>query len=152
MPDEQAADEDLTQLFMPLVGALAWLTLTMPAICIYVAFLQRQCKAPTLGHVRRANRLLRWIRRNKVRLGIWFQRLKPPLRVMTLSDSAFKAQDYQGLVMRAALYCWPRLVQVLRKGLHWTPTKQCDAKFWTGIRESIPEWSDPPTPQNCLVC
>ena len=103
VPDEQAADGDLTQLFMSLVGALAWLTLTMPAICIYVAFLQRQCKAPTIGHVRRANRLLRWIRRNKTRLGIWFQRLKPPLSVMTLSDSAFKALDYQGLVMRGCI-------------------------------------------------
>ena len=34
VPDEQDCDEDLKQLFMSLVGALAWLTLTMPAICI----------------------------------------------------------------------------------------------------------------------
>ena len=31
VPDEQVADEDLQQLFMSCVGALAWLTLTMPA-------------------------------------------------------------------------------------------------------------------------
>ena len=100
VPDDTPADDDEKQLYMSLVGALAWLILTMPAICIYVAYLQRQCQAPTIGHVRKANRLLRWIRNNKQRLGIWFRRLKPPLRVVTLSDSAFKAQDYQGLVMR----------------------------------------------------
>ena len=90
-------------MFMSLVGALAWLIMTMPSICIYVAYLQRQTQAPNLGHVRRANRFLRWIRRNKSRLGIWFRRLRPPLRVVTLSDSAFKAQDYQGLVMRGCI-------------------------------------------------
>ena len=103
VPDEEPADEDLTQLFMSLVGALAWLILTMPSICIYVAYLQRQTKAPNLGHIRRANRLLRWIRRNIKRLGVYFRRLRTPLRVMTLSDSAFKAQDYQGLVMRGCI-------------------------------------------------
>ena len=30
----------------------------------------------------------------------YFRRLRAPLRVVTLSDSAFKAQGYQGLVMR----------------------------------------------------
>ena len=101
--NETLADEDMTALFMSLVGALAWLVLTMPAICVYVAYLQRHTKAPTLGHVRRGNRLLRWIRRNKTRLGVWFRKLQGPLRLMTLSDSAFKAQDYQGLVMRGCI-------------------------------------------------
>ena len=132
VPDEQAADEDLTQMFMSLVGALAWLTLTMPAICIYVAFLQRQCKAPTLGHVRRANRLLRWIRRNKTRLGIWFQRLKPPLRVMTLSDSAFKAQDYQGLVMRGCIILLAEVGPGTPQGVALAPdqTVRCQVLDW----------------------
>ena len=47
-PDDEPADDDMKQLFMSLVGAFAWLILTMPAICIYVAFLQRQCQAPTI--------------------------------------------------------------------------------------------------------
>ena len=84
VPDEHPADEDMKQLYMSLVGAVAWLIMTMPAICIYVAFLQRQTQSPNLGHVRRANRLLRWIRRNKSRLGIWFRRLTPPLRVVAV--------------------------------------------------------------------
>ena len=67
--DEEPADEDLSQLFMSLVGALAWLILTMPSICIYVAYLQRQTKAPTLGHIRRANRLLRWTPKSEATWG-----------------------------------------------------------------------------------
>ena len=37
VPDEKPADEDLGQLFMSLVGSLAWLILTIPSISIYVA-------------------------------------------------------------------------------------------------------------------
>ena len=103
VPDEHPADEDMKQLYMSLVGAIAWLIMTIPAICIYAAFLQRQTQPPNLGHLRRANRLFRWIRRNTSRLGIWFRRLTPPLRVVSLSDSASKAQDYQGLVMRGCV-------------------------------------------------
>ena len=109
VPDEEPADDDLGQLYMSLVGALAWLILTIPAISIYVAYLQRQTKAPNMGHIRRANRILRWLRRHSKRLGVWFRRVRTPVRVMTLSDSAFKAQDYQGLVMRGFIV---RLIEV----------------------------------------
>ena len=104
VPDEHPADEDMKPLYMSLVGAMAWLILTMPGIYIYVAFLQRQPPSPTLRHVRRANRLLRWIKGSNVRLVIWFRRLQPTLRNVTLSDSAFKAQDYQGLVCNAGMH------------------------------------------------
>ena len=75
----------------------------MPAVCVYVAFLQRHTKAPNLGHVRSANRLLLWIRKNLTRLGVRYRRLQEPLRLIALSDSAFKAQDYDGLVMRGCV-------------------------------------------------
>ena len=101
--DEEVADEDLRALFMSIVGALAWLVLTIPAICIYVSYLQRHTQAPTLKHVRDANRLLKWVRKNLKQLGIRFKRLKEPVRLVALSDSAFKAQDYEGLVMRGCV-------------------------------------------------
>ena len=122
LPDEEPADEDMAQLFMSLVGALAWLILTMPSICIYVAYLQRQTKAPNLGHVRRANRLLRWIRRHLKQLGVFFRRLRPPLRVITLSDSAFKAQDYQGLVMRGCVVLLAETTTTYGSDASRTPT------------------------------
>ena len=37
------------------------------------------------------------------RLGVRYQRLQEPLRLIALSDSAFKAQDYDGLVMRGCV-------------------------------------------------
>ena len=77
--------------------------LTMPAICVYVAFLQRHAKEPTVGHIRLANRLLAWVQRNTSRLDVFYRRLRGPLRLITLSDSAFKAQDTQGLVMRGCV-------------------------------------------------
>ena len=73
VPDEEPEHDELGQLFMSLVGALAWLILTTPAIGIYVAYLQRQTKAPNMGHVRRANWLLRWLRRHSKRFGVWFR-------------------------------------------------------------------------------
>ena len=85
---------------MSLVGALAWIVLTEPAICIYVSYLQRHTQAPTMKHVRDSNRLLRWIKKNLKQLGVRFNRLAEPLRLVALSESAFKAQEYNGLVMR----------------------------------------------------
>ena len=103
LSDGDEADEDLKQLYMSLVGALAWLILTMPAVCVYVAYLQRHTKAPTIGHVKSANRLLQWIRKNLKRLGVRYQTLQEPLRLIALSDSAFKSQDFDGLVMRGCV-------------------------------------------------
>ena len=51
VPDEHPADDDMKQVYMSLVGAMAWLIMTMPSICIYVAYLQGQTQAPNLGHV-----------------------------------------------------------------------------------------------------
>lgn len=56
--DDELADDELRQCYMSFVGALAWLILRMLAICVYVPFLHRHEKAPTVGHVRHANRLL----------------------------------------------------------------------------------------------
>ena len=80
-------------------------------------------KAPTLGHIRRANRLLRWIRRNQKRLGVYFKPLRTPLRVITLSDSAFKAQDYQGLVMRGCviLLAETKEADAAKEAIEWKP-------------------------------
>jgi hypothetical protein len=103
LADDVEADDDMRQLYMSLVGALAWLILTMPAVCVYVAFLQRHTKAPTVGHVRSANRLFLWVRKNLKRLGVRYQRLQEPFRLVALSDSAFKAQDYDGLVLRGCV-------------------------------------------------
>ena len=89
--------------FRSLLGAIAWLTQTMLPICVYVAFLQRQAENPTVGDVKKLNRLLRWIKSNLTQIGIRFHELVGPLRLVSVSDSAFKAQEYEGLAMRGAI-------------------------------------------------
>ena len=96
--DDEAADDDSRQLFMSLVGALAWLILTMPSICVYVAFLQRQAKAPTIGHSRMTNRLLAWVVKNLERLTVWCGRLDGP----PATDRAFRLRP------QGARYAWAR--------------------------------------------
>ena len=49
VPDKEPADEDLSQLFMSLVGALAWLILAMPSTCIYSPTCRDRPSHPTSG-------------------------------------------------------------------------------------------------------
>ena len=101
--DDTAASPAMLATYQSLVGALAWLTLTMVPIAVDVAWLQRQTKTPTYGHIRNANRLLRWIVRNVATLGVRFVKLREPLELTVISDSAFKALDTKGLVMRGCV-------------------------------------------------
>ena len=49
VPDEHPAEDDMRQLYMSLVGAMAWLIMTMPAICIDVAFSSDRLSRQLLG-------------------------------------------------------------------------------------------------------
>ena len=75
----------------------------MPPICIYIAYLQRQAQHPTVNDVKKLNRLLRWIKAHLKSLGIWYQRLQEPVRLLCVSDSAFKAREFDGLAMRGEI-------------------------------------------------
>ena len=46
---EQPVDDDLRGCFCTLLGGVAWLCLTSPAISFYVAYLQRHLKARSSG-------------------------------------------------------------------------------------------------------
>ena len=98
--DETDATEAGQSAYMSIVGALAWLLVTIPAIGIFVAYLQRHGKKPAVHHLKKANRLLRWLRKNVKRLGLHFRKLQGKTMVTIVSDSAFKAQEDSGLVMR----------------------------------------------------
>ena len=91
--DDQPADAEAMALYMSLVGALAWLILPLPSICVYVALLQRQTEFPLLWHVRKANRLLRWNRKHRDRLGVWFHPLNGPLRLAASRSQAASAKE-----------------------------------------------------------
>ena len=91
----------LVKAYQTLLGGAAWMTMTCPAVCVYVSYLQRHSKGPTYKHVKDLNRLVRWLKRNPQE--IWYRRLTPPTRLVAVTDSAFSAGDTEGLVMRGCL-------------------------------------------------
>ena len=91
-------DAELRGCYSTLLGGAAWMTLTMPMIAVYVSYLQRHLKEPTIQHLRDLNRLVQWVKTHPQSL--CFKALVPPLRLVAVSDSSFSAGDTQGLVMR----------------------------------------------------
>lgn len=78
-------------------------SLAMLSISVYVSALQRKSSKPTVRDVRDLNRLLKWIQSHVGELGIRYVHLEPPVRLVVVSDSAFRAQDHSGLAMRGCL-------------------------------------------------
>ena len=78
-------------LFWSLLGALSWLQQTRAYIAPFIGYLQREAHRPTVKLVELANKILRYARR--VKSGIVYKRLIPPLRLVTVADSAYKAND-----------------------------------------------------------
>ena len=88
---EAALSEDLKNLFWGLLGALSWLQQTRADIAPFIGYLQREAHKPTIHQVKQANKVLRYVRR--VKSGIIYKRLTPPLKMVTVADSAYKAND-----------------------------------------------------------
>ncbi|CAK0831488.1 unnamed protein product [Prorocentrum cordatum] len=90
--------------YMSLLGGIAWMTQTMAPIAVYVSYLQRQAKKPSVGDIRKINRLLKWIMVNSKQLGVRFIELNMPrVRLTVVSDSAFHAMEFEGLAIRGCV-------------------------------------------------
>ena len=76
-------------LFWSLLGALAWLQQTRADICPFIGHLQRVAHRPTIEHARRANKILRYVKR--IKSGLCYKKLTAPLRIVTTADSAYQA-------------------------------------------------------------
>ena len=100
--DQQVTGNTYTA-YRSLLGGVAWLAQTMMPVCIYISYLQRRSQAPTVNDVKKLNRLLRWIKANLASLGVQYGRLQEPLQLLCISDSAFKAKEYDGLAMRGCV-------------------------------------------------
>jgi len=92
------APAELQKYYMTLLGGVAWLCLTRPATCVYVSYLQRHAKKPTMRHIRDLNRLVRWNR--KTPQSMVYRHLPGQLKLVVVPDSSFSAGDTEGLVMR----------------------------------------------------
>ena len=106
---------DLLTLFWSLLGALSWLQQTRADIAPFIGYLQRVAHEPNITHVKMANKILRYVRR--VKCGLRFTKLIPPLKMVTVADSAYKSDD--GLTECIAL----RGYIILIVGQHATKNK-----------------------------
>jgi hypothetical protein len=89
--------------YLSLLGGLSWLVQTRMNVSVFVCALQRNAKSPKLEHYVKLNRLTKWVKHKKCQLT--YKKLVGPLKVLTISDSAFKKEDCTGLAMRGALIC-----------------------------------------------
>ena len=70
-------------------------------VCIYTQALQRAAQKPTIANLLRLNTVVRWVRRNPSFLH--FQKLIGPVKIMVISDAAFRRVDISSLAMKGAI-------------------------------------------------
>ena len=91
-------DDWLHAQYISLLGGVGWMAQFRGDVAVYICSLQRVAKGPLIQHVVLLNRVLKWMKRKPVVL--LFDCLKGPLRVMVVSDSAFKKVDLTGVACR----------------------------------------------------
>ena len=97
----QPLTKDQHEDYRSLLGGVSWLSQTRLDVCIYVQALQRAAQKPTIANLLRLNTVVRWIRRKPSFLH--FKKLNGPLKVIVISDAAFRKEDVSGLAMRGAI-------------------------------------------------
>ena len=98
---EHADDEVLTkadhQTFRRMLGAATWLTQTRHDVAVYIAALQRVAEPGTAryNHLQKLNRVMKWVKRRPFK--IRYKRLTGPVKVIAITDSAFRKEDKTGM-------------------------------------------------------
>ena len=103
MEKDALVDEHYRQLFMSLLGGVAWIVQTRLDVAVYVGALQRKLQKPCAQDLLNLNRLVTYIK-NKP-LVMTFKRLTNPWRLVAISDSSFKGEDQDCLAIRSGLIC-----------------------------------------------
>ena len=104
--NEESCTPELHQLYMSLLGAVAYLSHTRVDLTVFIVALQRRNHNPEVQHVRKLNKLLRWLQRRPKKLT--YKRMPnvqwggSHLRV--ISDAAFKKETDSGHCLRGALF------------------------------------------------
>jgi hypothetical protein len=98
---DQLLNEAFVSNYLSLLGGLSWLIQTRCDIAIYVVALQRAAKRATVGHLLKLNKLARWVRRRKYALV--YKPIKAPLKLLNITDAAFKTEPNSCLAMRGAV-------------------------------------------------
>ena len=117
--NEDKATADLTQLYQSLLGATAYLAHTRVDALVFISALQRHNTTPLVIHVKRLNKLVRWLQRHPKKLA--YRRLltgggghpetggraqgkSVPTHLRIISDAAFKREGDSGHCLRGALF------------------------------------------------
>jgi len=87
--------------FRSLLGGVSWMSQTRMDAQVYTGHLQRQLQAPTVRHVVQLNRLVRYLKKKPLKLK--YQKLGGPFRVLVVSDSSFKAEEFSGFAVKAGV-------------------------------------------------
>jgi hypothetical protein len=102
-PTEADCGPELHQLYMSLLGAVAYLYLTRMDILVFICGCQRWSHKPKIIHVKRLNVIVRWAQRNPRKLVYRVLRgIGTHLRIV--SDAAFKKEEEKGHSIRGSIY------------------------------------------------
>ena len=87
--------------YMSLLGAVAWMVNTRADVAIFVGALQRVAKNPRIIDMKRLNTVLKFMKKHQVIT--LFRKLTLPIKLIAISDSAFKRQDESPLACRGSM-------------------------------------------------
>ena len=133
----------IIQLFMGLLGAVAYALTTRIDVAVFVCAMQRVTHKPKIIHVKRLNAVLRWMQANPKRLT-----LRPatgPSHLRCVGDAAFKKEDEAGHSLRGALF-----LRSFSDITHGVPNSK--AANYPSDKQTIANHGKPPIfTQSCVV-
>ncbi|CAJ1426200.1 unnamed protein product [Effrenium voratum] len=100
-PKEQLVGPDYRKYYMSLLGGVAWTTQTRMDIIVYVSALQRKLQSPVVEDLLKLNRLVRYMKQNPLKLV--YHKITGPLKLMAITDSAYRGEDQDHLAVRSGL-------------------------------------------------
>jgi len=103
LSSETECGHELHQLYMSLLGAVAYLYLTRMDILVFICACQRYAHKPKIIHVKRLNVIVRWIQRNPKKL-VYRALKKLAHHLCVVSDAAFKKEEEKGHSLRGSVY------------------------------------------------
>lgn len=96
---EDAFSDECHSLYISLLGALAYLSLTRIDVIVFIAALQRFNHSPKGIHAKRLNAVVRWVQRNVI--DFKYRRFdRKDNAIIGISDAAFKKEDDETTAMR----------------------------------------------------
>ena len=102
LPSDTECSAEIIQLFMSLLGAVAYALMTRIDVAVFICAMQRVTHKPKIIHVKRLNAVLRWMQANPKRLT--FRPATGPSHLRCVGDAAFKKEEEAGHSLRGALF------------------------------------------------